>query len=155
MSKVGICKGKRGSVHGISIPDGCGKECMITYHGLCFDCYLKLKKSIPRNPIKSKRKPTGELSMFKEIWNERPHISFLTGENLDKYENGFFISCFAHVFSKKAYPELRLDKENIILLTPKEHLLLDQGTDSQREQYSKETGCEWDIIYEYKDKIRP
>ena len=34
---------------------------------------------------KTPKNPTGEGELFKEIWAERKHESFLTGDNLDKH----------------------------------------------------------------------
>ena len=72
---------------------------------------------------------TGEAILFKEIWDElepEERVSFVTGGNLeDRYEMRSFY--FAHVLSKKSYPEFRLYKKNIVLLTLKQHKLWDAG----------------------------
>ena len=39
------------------------------------------------------------------------------------------------------------------MLTPYEHFLYDQGTIAQREKYSIETGCDWNKIFELKEKL--
>lgn len=68
--------------------------------------------------IKPKAKtPTGELPVFKQIWNERPHVSELSGEKLYYFD----VHNFHHILTKAAYPKYRLFVDNIILLTKKEH----------------------------------
>ena len=72
---------------------------------------------IARTPIKAKFKaPTGQLELFKELWNEMPHVSELSGKPLM-----FDVQCFHHILTKQAYPKFLLFKPNIILLTRDEH----------------------------------
>lgn len=71
-----------------------------------------------------KRKKTGELELFKEIWNERPHESEVSGELLYEFSVGYF----AHVVPKSTYPSLRLKKRNLVLMTYEEHNLFDNQT---------------------------
>ena len=97
-----------------------------------------------------KRKPTGELELFKEIWEERIHISFLSGTPI-KY---FDVKCFAHVLNKGKYPKFRLNKDNIVLLTPTEHNLLDAGTQLARDKYAFITESNWEKITNLKEKLK-
>jgi hypothetical protein len=117
--------------------------------GLCAICNKKrLNKS------KEKKKPTGEKIVFEQIWEEREHKSYLTGDSLDKYvQSDLWYNLFAHVLAKGKYPKYRLFKKNIVLLTPTEHRLLDQGTSDQRKKYADETGCNWNKIFELKDEL--
>lgn len=120
------------------------KNVPINSKGLCSECqykkthgrsrqevYLERSKEREKNkPIKytfAKRKPlktykkrlkksnTGELEMFKEIWEERPHICSNLNCRRDLGED-LNIQYFSHIRSKGAFPELRLDKNNIDLL---------------------------------------
>ena len=72
------------------------------------------KKPVPlkRTAIKKNYKPSGELKMFQEIWNERNHICESCGASL--YEFGHEL--FHHIKGKGKYPELRLEKSNIKIL---------------------------------------
>ena len=90
-----------------------------------------------------------QLELFKEIWAETAHISFLTNRQL-KY---FDIKVFAHILPKGRYPKFKLLKENIILLHPEEHTLLDQGTEKQRLEYSNKWKCDWNQIYIKKEQL--
>ena len=128
----------------------------INSKGLCMDCQFKKtfgksrqevyserrKKKIKENPDKYKSKPrkrlktpkkrlkkknTGELEMFREIWEERIH--FCSNMNCMKYLgeelNPMF---FSHRKSKGAYPELRLKKENVDLLCQECHYTYEFGS---------------------------
>ena len=109
---------------------------------------LRKKKSKPTKHYV--RKATGELDMFKEIWEEREHVSFVSGEPLDKYAKNIetFVKMFAHILSKGAYPAFRLRKDNIVLLTPDEHFLYDMANHKIKEdQY-------WAGVYEMKEKLK-
>jgi hypothetical protein len=70
------------------------------------------------------RKPTGELKIFEEIWKERPHVCYVSGEPIKE----FSVMCMAHVLSKGGYPDWRLKKKNIVLLTASNHKLYDHST---------------------------
>lgn len=82
------------------------------------------RQPIARTKIKVKIKnPTGQLDLFKEIWNERPHVSELSGDKLM-----FDVKCFHHILTKQAYPKYLLNKDNIILLTRNEHRMIHDFT---------------------------
>ena len=66
---------------------------------------------------KKKKGKTGELELFKEIWNERPHICEVDGKPL----GAFSVGLFSHVLTKGAYPGFRLYKKNIVLCRLKWH----------------------------------
>lgn len=54
----------------------------------------------------------GEAAMFKEIWDERPHVCEMCPNKIPKPRT----YCFAHRCPKGTYPEHRLKKENISLV---------------------------------------
>ena len=53
-----------------------------------------------------------------DIWKKRPHRSEISGVYLGKEPSSAF---FHHILPKNKYPEVRMDEENIILLTIDEH----------------------------------
>lgn len=59
------------------------------------------------------RKVTGEGKIFNEIWDERPHVCQVCSQPVVRKKNS--VGMFSHVLSKGAFPELRLDKENILI----------------------------------------
>lgn len=76
---------------------------------------------------------------FKTLWSFIPdRRSYLSGLYLrDFYNSPYVLNLFAHVLPKGKFPYFRYYLRNIILLTPGEHALLDQGTEDQRTAYSK------------------
>lgn len=127
----------------IDICSHCGKERFIVNrtHKLCGDCNFKrlhngltkLQYKILQNKFKPKvkRKPTGELDLFKEIWAERPHICVKCGKRLGETLKPIF---FSHIKSKGAYPELRLVKTNIELVCADCHHEYEFGSRKNLEQ---------------------
>ena len=62
-----------------------------------------------------KRKTTGEMAFFGQIWMNTPmyhRTCFVTGERI----NNFHPMIFAHILPKGEFPELRLDEANIVLM---------------------------------------
>ena len=55
---------------------------------------------------------------FEKIWKKRPHRSEISGKYLGKTASSGY---FHHILPKSKYPEIRMDEENIILLTLDEH----------------------------------
>lgn len=69
------------------------------------------------------RSSEGELEMFKAIWKKRPQVSEVSNTKLI-----FDTHSFHHILTKGAFPEARLDEENIALLTRREHRLVHDMT---------------------------
>jgi hypothetical protein len=78
-------------------------------------------------------KVPGQKELFEELWSTRKHVSWLTGAPLRQYEDEMddeqcwhkhplWYNLFHHVLNKKNYPKFRLLHDNIIFLTPQEHL---------------------------------
>lgn len=122
----------------------------------------KKQKPLKKTPIKKVYNVTGENALFIEIWNERVHRSFISNQCLERYYDKNpairgtlkWHSCFAHVLPKGTYPEYRLYKPNIILVTPYEHWLIDHGTEAQRKAYMEKYNCDFWIFYELKELLR-
>lgn len=100
-----------------------------------------------KSKLKSKKKATGELKLFMEIWEEREHACFITNKPILPHQVN--INCFAHVFPKGAYPELRLEKKNILLVLPEVHH--DQHTMGEEALKAK---YDWDKWINYKAQLR-
>jgi len=58
------------------------------------------------------------MQFFLEIWNERPRYSAVSGEYLGPTPLNWM---FDHLLEKSKYPHLRLEKDNIALVTFEEH----------------------------------
>ena len=61
------------------------------------------------------------LQMYKEIWDEREHISELSGKPLLPTSHMKWHWQFLHVLPKGSYPKWKFNKKNIILALPEEH----------------------------------
>lgn len=115
------------------------------------------KKQYKRNEIQTH---DTQIAMFNAIWNSREHKSWLSGISLEGYqETNKWYSCFAHVLAKGMFPKMKLLDKNIILLTPKEHTLLDHGTKEQRETYRQEQSVhgrnvDWNKIFTLRDELK-
>lgn len=140
------------------------KECASIDYQKAYRKKLEEKSKQPNGnnkPLyrKSSFKPraaTGELMLFRAIWDSLPankRISCVSGIMLE-----FSPSIFMHVLPKGRYPEYRLLWENILLGTQEEHFLIDQGSTKQREAYilfCKESGIQasFDVFYDYKQEL--
>lgn len=117
----------------------------------------KKRKEIKRTPIKIKIRNTGVAEVFKEILQEREHVSWLTGMAI---HNASSYNC-AHVVPK-GDPEYKAlcakDKDDIILLTNHEHDLFDKGTVDERTLYSEwcadhDIECDWNRLFDLKENL--
>jgi len=96
----------------LKICKGCHKPKYLFSHGYCKSCAQLLNyKPIKRSPIKKKYKSNGELAMFREIWNERPHVCEKCGDPIHEFSH----KNFHHLKGKGKYPELRLLKSNVVI----------------------------------------
>lgn len=80
-----------------------------------------------------------ELQLFKYIWHKSNKRSFISGLVLRDFEGtDLWHNMFMHVLPKgqNKYPHFKYYGRNIILGTPNEHHLLDNGTEDQRISYA-------------------
>ena len=82
--------------------------------------------------------------LFNYIWENRPHISELTGKPLLPKGHYLWYNQFLHVLSKGQYKAYKLNPENIMLALPEEHAKQEtfpkfiERRDQLRRQYYKE-----------------
>jgi hypothetical protein len=95
------------------------------------------KSKEPKTPIKKvplKIKPketTGEGILFQTLIATRKHVSFVSGIPIEVVDHS---NCH-HVLEKGRYPKFRLNFDNIVILTQREHYLIHHGTSEQRLRY--------------------
>ncbi len=121
---------------------GCGLDKMIWARGMCQECdraenppkaLKQSQKPLKRAAIKYKKEATGEGEFFRKIWEKRPHKCQCCGEQLGDVALAHF---FSHLLGKQAYPSLRLEELNIMLMCwnmngPSCHTEWDTGDKSQ------------------------
>ncbi len=91
------------------------------------------------------RKPTGELELFKRLYEKRKGLCGITNVWVP-----FHVESFMHVLSKGAYPSFRLEEFNIVLVQREIHRLYDN---SSREKLL-EKYPEAEVIYYLKDMLK-
>jgi hypothetical protein len=92
-----------------------------------------------------------EVLLFRTIWSYSEKKSFISNLWLREFFGTiYFVNCFAHILAKgqNKYPYFKSYARNVVLLHPKEHFLLDHGSEEQRIQYAldvEEKGgkCDW------------
>lgn len=92
----------------------CGKKCEGS------QCFLhKPRKPLKSGPKKPKSYSRDEmLQVFRKVFNERGKKSEISGKHLGSLCLSSFVH---HILPKSKYPDAVLDEENLILLTPEEH----------------------------------
>lgn len=105
------------------------------------------------------KKPDSELvAVFREIWEEREHVSQVSGAPLNyNFRPGMFF-VFSHLHSRGSCPALRLSKENIWLMTIYEHELWEHGKEEIRRQIDEEKNhnyIEWKPCLDEYDRLKP
>lgn len=90
--------------------------------------YAKVKGKEKTSPVKgnalsskgrvSKNSSSGEMEVFKQIWNERPRVCFCCGVTLGTKLKPIF---FSHVLAKGSYGRFKFYKGNILLKCPTCH----------------------------------
>jgi hypothetical protein len=111
-----------------------------------FNPRLKVYSEKKVKPVKSQeRKPTGELELFKKIYEQRKGICAITKEWVP-----FHVESFMHVLSKGAFPSFRLEEYNILLVQREVHRLYDNSSrEKLLEKYPSAV-----IIYDLKDALK-
>lgn len=106
---------------------------------------------------KPKKKPepgfgfSSEKELFLHLWNNSNKRCAISGKTLEKFENTTrFWSMFAHILSKGAYPEYRLNPENVWIVHPDIHDLYDnRGSDKQ-----EASGYDFDPLFREKERLK-
>jgi len=78
-----------------------------------------------------------------------------TGEKLNFWaaQETWFYCLFAHVLSKKNYPYFKLNPDNIRIVLPEFHRIIDSGTTEERKMHPGWKWNEWDaLVIEMKQK---
>jgi hypothetical protein len=141
-------------------------------HGFCFrHGYLRTDAKKPQRTIKTRsdKKPThtidfgfdDQISMFEALWENsmderRWIICKYTLQRIDGFRTTpLFLNCFAHILSKKNYPYFKLNPDNIRIVHPNFHKIVDQGTFDDRNIHPEWKWDEWDaLVIKMKEEYR-
>lgn len=154
--KKKICRGK-----GKYVGFGCNTEQYIFSNGCCQTCSQKADKVVKggnggqqgRSGLKQAVfKPTGYKKLFEDIWDEREHVSEISGEPLLPKGHPQWHWQFSHVVESPykgfGFP---LRKDNVVLMLPEEHTMYGERTTEAK----KDPRFNWvfkkkiDLILEY------
>lgn len=76
--------------------------------------YQLKRTSLKRTALKKKfPKNSGQKDVFERIWSTREHRCEVCDAPVKRVDGG--VRMFSHVVSKQAYPDLKLDEENILI----------------------------------------
>lgn len=92
---------------------------------------IKIKPMDPKYLADRKAQTEQQWELFREIFKERGPYSELSGEYLGKKPLSWM---FDHLLEKSKYPELRYNKDNIILVTFEEHERKTNGFPDKKHQ---------------------
>ena len=86
--------------------------------------------------------------LFNLIWEEREHKSQISGQPLLNKGHLKWHWQFSHILPKGLYPKFKLERKNVILMTPEEHQLWGERPDKIRHQ------PKWAWIFELHEKLK-
>ncbi|MGD0341281.1 MAG: hypothetical protein ABSA76_06210, partial [Bacteroidales bacterium] len=104
-----------------------------------------------------------QTEMFIWLWDREEKMQgegrircHYTGKELSCFVGKkLFFSCFAHVLPKSNYPHFKLNPENIRIVHPEFHRIVDQGTKEDRDKQPDWKFSLWDQdVFEMKEKYR-
>lgn len=107
--------------------------------------YRNDKKPKKKSTLQTKRKPTGEMDLFKKLWEERPHVCFVSGDTIR-----FSPSVFFHILGKGAFEKYRLNPNNIIFVKPEYH---DDWHNMTRAELLQKD-CDWQKVFDMYDELK-
>ena len=102
-------------------------------------------KGLKRTDFKKKYKPTGEMDLFKHLWEARKHRCYVTGRELE-----FSPSICFHILGKGAYPKYRLNPDNIIFVSREYH---DDWHSMTKPELLKKD-CDWQKVFDLYDNLK-
>ena len=85
--------------------------------------------------------------MFNWIWENRPHVSEVSGKPLLRKGHFQWHWQFAHVLPKGTYKRFKLREENIMLMLPEEH--------DKQEQFEAYLERKQELRNKYEEENKP
>ena len=151
---------------------GCGQEAYIWARGMCKRCSVLATKQGEHRTFSSKRYKNipsrkkqqnrtdiylkslfgfrSQVELFDYLWDNRPWECPFTGENLKKYADDSLMRriCCAHVLPKGKFPLFKLNPDNVMLVDPRFHNIVDRGTSQDRDNHPSWNFAMWDELVE-------
>lgn len=99
---------------------------------------------------------SSEFEMFKDLWEKSDKKSVISKRKLIDLENtNIWINCFAHILNKNHFPLYRFNPENILIVHPYEHYLIDHGRVIERINYIEDyQEANFNIFYNLQAKLK-
>lgn len=115
--------------------------------------------------LKSRRESFGYVydansqpELFNMVWQEAMQKGKIrcpvSGREITSFapgRNKYWMHCCAHVLPKGMYPALKLCKENIMLLHPDTHRMVDNWLEQYRKEYPN---YQWDIYFSKRQELK-
>jgi len=78
-----------------------------------------------------------QVDLFNHLWDSYPHYCWYTGKSLVKFRDNkdMRYRCCAHIIPKGKFPLFKLNEENVRLVHPDFHRIVDQGTQEERDDH--------------------
>jgi len=111
----------------------------------------------PQNALKRSWGYSSQVDMFDDLWAKATRYGKITptcpytNEKLD-HMGLLWYNMFAHILSKQKYPMWRLNPNNIRIVHPEFHRIVDQGRLQERSLHPEWKWTEWDSLVEDKKK---
>jgi|SRR5690554_96126 len=133
---------------------GCDTMKYIYARKMCQECYRRSQKPIKQSPknVKPAFGFSGEKELFLYLWdNLADKRCPISGKPLKSLENtSRFWACFAHILPKGLYGKFRLNPDNIMVVHPDVHSLIDAGTEEQRFN----SGYDFSVFFNKKEELK-
>jgi hypothetical protein len=100
-------------------------------------------KSGLKSTIKQQWGFVNQKQMFNFVWETREHKCQITGVGLDSVPESKYVWMFAHILAKGRYTYYRLNPQNILLVHPDVHVLVDNFTQDMWEKYPEIDFNKW------------
>ena len=95
-----------------------------------------------------------QIQLFHHLWDTRKLVCPFSGRDISKFKDDtqMRIICCAHILPKSLYPLYKLNRDNVVLVHPEFHTIVDMGTKESRDRYPYWQWDKWDNLKALKIK---
>lgn len=114
------------------------------------------RKKIPQNGLKRVFKPTGRMKFYKEIWEERPHVSEVDNKStLLPYGHPKWHWQFSHILPHGGgYKHFEFEKRNILLKTCEQHNMWGNHIHKIVDREGNVLLPQWEKVVKLRDELK-